>query len=64
VRQPDSSASVGLCANCRHSKLVVSAKGGQFWLCERSRTDRRYPKYPRLPVLECPGYEPLAERPR
>jgi hypothetical protein len=26
-------------------------------MCERSKTDERFPKYPRLPVLECPGYE-------
>jgi hypothetical protein len=26
-------------------------------MCERSKTDPRYPKYPRVPVLECRGYE-------
>jgi len=26
-------------------------------LCELSKTDPRFPKYPRLPVLACPGYE-------
>jgi hypothetical protein len=26
-------------------------------MCERSKTDSRYPKYPRVPVLECPGFE-------
>jgi hypothetical protein len=26
-------------------------------MCERSRTDERFPKYPRLPVLECVGWE-------
>jgi hypothetical protein len=26
-------------------------------MCERSKTDERFPKYPRLPVLECFGYE-------
>ena len=29
-------------------------------MCERSKTEPEYPKYPRLPVLECRGYE---ERP-
>lgn len=28
-------------------------------MCERSKSDPAYPKYPRLPVLECPGYEQL-----
>ena len=27
-------------------------------MCERSAFDERFPKYPRLPVLECVGYEP------
>jgi hypothetical protein len=25
-------------------------------MCLRSKTDARFPKYPRLPVTECPGY--------
>jgi hypothetical protein len=29
-----------------------------FSLCERSKTDARFPKYPRLPVESCPGFEP------
>jgi hypothetical protein len=31
-----------------------------FYLCERSRTDPRYRKYPVLPVVACPGYERLS----
>ncbi len=27
-------------------------------MCDRSRTDAAYPRYPRLPVFECPGHEP------
>ena len=27
-------------------------------MCERSKTEPEYPKYPRLPVVECRGYEP------
>jgi hypothetical protein len=26
-----------------------------------SRTDPRFPKYPRLPVLACSGYEPRTQ---
>jgi hypothetical protein len=27
-------------------------------MCERSKTEpERFPKYPRLPVLECTGYD-------
>ncbi len=48
----------GLCASCRHAREVVSGKGSRFVLCELSRTDRRFPRYPQLPVLACIGYEP------
>jgi hypothetical protein len=26
--------------------------------CDRARAQPEYPKYPRLPVLTCPGHEP------
>ena len=48
----------GLCDSCVHQRLVASAKGSSFSLCELSRADARFPKYPRLPVLSCAGYEP------
>jgi hypothetical protein len=48
----------GLCATCAHARRVTSARGSVFVLCERSRSDPRYPKYPLLPVLRCHGHEP------
>lgn len=48
----------GLCGACRHSRAVTSGKGSVFWMCERSFADPRYRKYPPLPVLQCPGFEP------
>jgi len=50
---------VGLCANCRFMRRIQSDRGSTFYLCERSATDANFPKYPRLPVLQCAGYEPL-----
>lgn len=50
---------VGLCAECAYSRTIVSAKGSQFTLCDYSRVDAQFPKYPRLPVLQCAGYEPI-----
>jgi hypothetical protein len=47
----------GLCDSCRHQRLVGNTRGSQFSLCERSRTDPDYPRYPRLPVMECAGHE-------
>jgi hypothetical protein len=49
---------VGLCATCRHVRRVVSARGSEFYLCERSRTEpARFRKYPPLPVRQCSGFE-------
>ena len=56
TRTPESDP--GLCATCRHARRVDSARGSRFWLCARSADDSRFVKYPRLPVLHCPGYEP------
>ncbi len=47
----------GLCDRCRHARLVTSGRGSRFVLCELSRTDARFPRYPRLPVLTCAGFE-------
>jgi hypothetical protein len=47
----------GLCDSCRHQKIVRSGRGSEFSMCLRSKTEERFPKYPRLPVLECPGYD-------
>jgi hypothetical protein len=48
---------VGLCRTCRHAAAIVSDRGSVFYLCERSKTDPRFPRYPRLPVLACIGYD-------
>src|SRR6266567_1412807 len=48
---------VGLCTDCRFMRRIESERGSIFYRCERSATDPRYPKYPRLPVLQCLGYE-------
>jgi len=56
-------ASAGLCAVCVHARLVVSGRGSTFVLCERSRTDARFPRYPTLPVVACTGFEPRDPKP-
>ncbi len=48
---------VGLCASCVHARRVTSGRGPTFVLCGRSQSDASYPKYPRLPVVRCDGYE-------
>jgi hypothetical protein len=48
----------GLCDSCRHQQIVRNTRGSVFSLCRRSKTEpERFPRYPRLPVTGCPGYE-------
>jgi hypothetical protein len=39
---------------------ITSDRDSIFYLCGRSAHDSRFPKYPRLPVIQCPGYDPKA----
>lgn len=48
----------GLCAECAWARRVPNRRESVFVLCALSREDPRYAKYPRLPVLACPGYRP------
>ena len=52
----------GLCDSCHHQKLIRTTRGSTFSMCERSKTDPRFPKYPRLPVERCAGWERRDER--
>ncbi|MGO9125385.1 MAG: hypothetical protein ACLP6G_10915 [Terriglobales bacterium] len=51
---------VGLCLDCQYARRIDSSHGSTFYRCGRSGTDPSFPKYPRLPVLQCPGYTPKA----
>ena len=55
--QSDEWRRVGLCFRCGQARAVQSNRGTVFYRCLRSKTDPRYPTYPRLPVLRCAGYE-------
>jgi hypothetical protein len=46
----------GACATCRFARVIESRRGSVYVLCERSRTDPRFSRYPTLPVGVCPGY--------
>jgi hypothetical protein len=50
----------GLCATCAHAKVVLNDRGSTFYACLRSKTDARFPRYPRLPVVSCIGYDEKA----
>jgi hypothetical protein len=47
---------VGLCLDCLHAQRIQSDRGSTFYRCKLSDTDPSFPKYPRLPVLQCAGY--------
>ena len=47
----------GLCDSCKHVQVNKSDRGSVFYFCRLSASDARFPKYPRLPVVTCAGYE-------
>jgi propionyl-CoA synthetase len=47
----------GLCRACLHAKLNETRRGTAYLRCTRSAWDARLPRYPRLPVSQCPGFE-------
>jgi predicted CoA-binding protein len=61
---PESAADdpVGLCRDCRHSRQVPTADL-TYWLCRRSASDPSFPKYPRLPMRACRGFQWGADGP-
>ena len=54
--EADVEADVGFCGACTFAWRVENRRGAIFYMCGRSAADPRYPKYPLLPVLECPGF--------
>jgi predicted CoA-binding protein len=46
---------VGLCRDCRHSR-IVPAGANTYWRCGLSASDPSFPRYPRLPVRACRGF--------
>lgn len=60
-RRP-ASPPAGLCDTCRHQQIVPNTRGSVFSLCRRFKNEPdRFPRYPRLPVTQCPGYERATE---
>lgn len=48
------------CETCANVREVRTARS-RFLLCELSRTNAAYPKYPRQPVVHCEGYRPKVD---
>jgi hypothetical protein len=53
----------GLCSTCRHVKRLESSRSSVFYMCTLADRDPNFPRYPRLPVLTCSGYEAGPENP-
>ena len=47
---------VGLCSVCEFVRHIENRRGSVFYRCGLSAEDPRFPKYPPLPVLTCPGF--------
>jgi hypothetical protein len=41
--------------------VVRNTRGSIFSLCRRAKDDPAFPRYPRLPVLACGGFEEQSE---
>lgn len=52
----------GLCASCKHSKVITNRRGSAFYYCQLSETKPEFRKYPVLPVRTCSGFTPSAIR--
>jgi hypothetical protein len=52
-------APAGLCQRCVHPRLNVTRRGTAYLRCLRAEWDDRLLRYPRLPVQDCVGFEPV-----
>jgi hypothetical protein len=62
-RPPDAAwlklgADPGLCGACKYAKLNETRRGTAYVRCTRAAWDDALPRYPRLPVTQCGGFEP------
>jgi hypothetical protein len=45
-----------LCETCAWMREVITPKASRFLLCELSKTNPAYPKYPAQPMIRCEGF--------
>lgn len=55
--QPPESVLAGLCADCANAKKLRTKIDAVIYLCGLAAVQAKFPKFPRLPVLACAGYE-------
>jgi hypothetical protein len=47
----------GLCRTCQHAKLNETRRGTVYLRCTRAAWDPTLARYPRLPIVQCPGFQ-------
>jgi len=48
---------VGLCETCIYAKVIRNQRESLFFLCEYSKIDLSFQKYPNLPVTICTAHK-------
>jgi hypothetical protein len=51
-----------MCETCAIMREIITPKGTRYLLCQLSKIDPEYPKYPPQPVVRCDGYRKKEER--
>jgi 3-isopropylmalate/(R)-2-methylmalate dehydratase large subunit len=51
----------GLCGRCIHHSWIRNDRGSAFLRCGLSDEDRRFPRFPPLPVLRCAGFSTMSQ---
>jgi len=57
TQSPVFDPAVGLCSLCQQARVVRSARGARFWLCEGANADPSLRKYPALPRTDCHAFD-------
>jgi hypothetical protein len=55
IPMPQFPPNTGLCKTCQFVRLIQSARGSVFVLCQAPK-GYNLPKYPALPVAACPAH--------
>lgn len=53
---------LSLCKHCALVRIVTTATGSTFYLCQLAAEDSRFAKYPPQPVVHCAGYSPTSSK--
>jgi len=46
-----------ICNFCVFLRITKNERGGVFYMCQRSKIEAHFPKYPHQPMIKCAGFE-------